>query len=160
MWHLRILLIATTLSAFSCTPRNQPAAPSITTNSSASGIAKDDIQIVEASKFPKKSAPFSIVKATIVDDTLELEVSHGGGCETHEFSIYWDGIFLEESPLSATLFIDHDDKGDTCEALISSKITFNLKQIKEAHMSGYPNIAMREVTLFLRGTKQRVNYSF
>lgn len=62
--------------------------------------------------------------AQIVDDTLVLEVGYGGGCETHEFTLCFDGFVLDTDIV--LLGVHHDANGDACEAFITEEQKFDL----------------------------------
>ena len=70
------------------------------------------------------------VEALSVSDTmLHVDYGHGGGCETHQYSICWDGSVSESEPPQARLVLWHDDGGDTCEALLSGTYSVDLQPI-------------------------------
>lgn len=75
--------------------------------------------------------------ASVSGDTLSIDVSYGGGCETHDFQICWDGLFLESEPVQVGLEVWHDAHGDACEAEISETLTFDLSPLKQAWQDGY-----------------------
>ena len=81
--------------------------------------------------------PTSVDAAAITGDTLSLDVSYGGGCETHRFQICWQGSFAESAPVQVWLELWHDAGGDTCEAALSEILTFDLTPLKEAWQDAY-----------------------
>jgi hypothetical protein len=78
-----------------------------------------------------------LANAAITGDTLTIEASYGGGCETHEFQICWDQLFLESEPVQVGLEVWHDANGDSCEAYLSETLSFDLAPLKQAWQDGY-----------------------
>jgi len=60
---------------------------------------------------------------------LNLSVSYSGGCKTHNFSVFWNGIFTYSNPLRATILITHDANYDNCESYLTEVLTLDLKQL-------------------------------
>lgn len=81
--------------------------------------------------------PVDIGQATMMADVLQLEVSYGGGCETHEFRLCWNEKFRESQPVQVALTLQHDANGDTCEAYLHEELEFDLAPLKAAYMSAY-----------------------
>ena len=80
---------------------------------------------------------YTINAATIEDDILSVDVSYGGGCETHVFTLVTESMFLESFPVQLRVSLAHNANGDTCEALITEVHHFDLTPIKEAYQKGY-----------------------
>ena len=59
---------------------------------------------------------YVINAATVEDDTLRVNVSYSGGCETHAFTLVAEPMFLESFPVQLRVSIAHNANGDTCEA--------------------------------------------
>ncbi len=83
------------------------------------------------------SADGLIQSASIEGDTLVLEVAYGGGCEEHIFDLFWDGGFLESSPVQAQLQLTHGGEPDFCEAFIMETLRFDLTPLREAYERTY-----------------------
>lgn len=82
--------------------------------------------------------PVTVTGARQESDTLAVDVSYGGGCETHQFSMCWpDRVFLESDPVQVPVVIWHDDGGDTCEAAISQTLQFDLRPLYTAFDDAY-----------------------
>ena len=85
------------------------------------------------------SDPFDLTDAASIEgDTLLLPVGYSGGCADHAFRACWDGSFAESDPVQATLTIQHDANGDSCEAYLSETLAFDLSPLAEAHREAYP----------------------
>lgn len=75
--------------------------------------------------------PFRILNVYIEDNCLKIKLSHGGGCEIHEFIMIYNEL-PQFSIYSGTLILSHDANGDTCEALITKTIGYNLSPLQQA----------------------------
>ncbi len=86
----------------------------------------------------ESGATTEIGAATLDGDTLSVEVSYGGGCEAHTFTLCWpDQSFAESSPVQATLELYHDDGGDMCDAWMSETLLISLIPLKQAWEAAY-----------------------
>ena len=75
--------------------------------------------------------------ARIERDTLYLRVKHGGGCARHEYALVaWNG-WLESNPVQLGAFLAHDRNGDSCEALLTADLRFNLTPARDAFKDIY-----------------------
>lgn len=80
---------------------------------------------------------YTINAATLEGDTLRVNVSYSGGCETHAFTLVAESRFLESFPVQLRVSIAHNANGDRCEALITEDYHFDLTPLKEAYQKGY-----------------------
>lgn len=80
---------------------------------------------------------YTINAATLEGDTLRVNVSYSGGCETHAFTLVAEQRFLESFPVQLRVSLAHNANGDTCEAWITEDYHFDLTPIKEAYQKGY-----------------------
>lgn len=81
--------------------------------------------------------PAAVVKFDITRNVLELTTRYGGGCEVHDFELYWDGLFMESYPVQVNLQLSHNSHNDMCRALITDNLYFDLTLLKTAYSSGY-----------------------
>jgi hypothetical protein len=58
-----------------------------------------------------------------------LDLQFGGGCEEHDFAVWWTGIAAPSNPPVIPLELQHYDHGDTCDALLSRSIWIDLTEI-------------------------------
>jgi hypothetical protein len=100
-----------------------------------------------------------IQDAAVVGDSLVMMVSYGGGCETHDFGLCWDGAFAESNPVQAGLFVSHDGHDDPCDANPSQELTFDLTPMKDAWIAGYQQ-QNGTILLNLQGWMGQLSYSF
>ena len=75
--------------------------------------------------------------ATITDDTLTINVSYGGGCKTHQFTLIASEAFLESFPVQLPISIAHNANGDLCRAWLTEDYHFDLTPIKTLYQEGY-----------------------
>ena len=80
---------------------------------------------------------YVINAATIENDTLTINVSYGGGCETHEFTLVAEPRFLESFPVQLHVSLAHNANDDRCEAWLTEDYHFDLTPIKEVYQKGY-----------------------
>ncbi len=77
-----------------------------------------------SSKLPTDT--FHVDSLQIKNDCLELTVSYGGGCKNHYFQLT---ILPTMGPLN-TLMLCHEANKDLCEAWITKKVSFSLKELQ------------------------------
>ncbi len=58
-----------------------------------------------------------------------MVVRYSGGCEDHQFSVYWDGVATKSLPPQMVVNVYHDDRGDTCEAYLSDTVRFDAQEL-------------------------------
>ena len=80
---------------------------------------------------------YVINAATLEGDTLRVNVSYSGGCETHAFTLVAEQRFLESFPVQLRVSLAHNANGDTCEAWITEDYHFDLTPIKEVYQKSY-----------------------
>jgi hypothetical protein len=79
-------------------------------------------------------APFRLDTAYVAADTLDLSITHGGGCEAHFYFLYMSpAVFSESNPAQAEIYLQHIDNGDACDALLSPSLKFDLTPIAELY---------------------------
>ena len=104
--------------------------------------AGDDIEkigtaVIAASTEAWGTDAYVINTATIEADTLRVNVSYSGGCETHAFTLVAEPMFLESFPVQLRVSLAHNANSDTCEASITEDHQFDLVPIKTAYQKGY-----------------------
>ena len=104
--------------------------------------AGDDIEkigtaVIAASTEAWGTDAYVINTATIEGDTLQINVSYTGGCETHAFTLVAEERFLESFPVQLRVSIAHNANSDTCEDSITEDHSFDLTPIKTAYQKGY-----------------------
>lgn len=99
-------------------------------------FADNPVKITELSTIPVDNFPFEILNIEFDEDVVHLEVSYAGGCEPHEFSLFVSNIFMESNPVKITSLLSHFTM-DTCEALITEVISFDLLPLQEFYRRAY-----------------------
>lgn len=79
---------------------------------------------------PKENADFKVLEASIEGDVLTMKVSYSGGCKTHVFNAYFNGMYMKSMPPKASIYIEHINDNDLCKELITEEIQFNLTNVK------------------------------
>ena len=85
--------------------------------------------------------PVTVRRGELYEDILTLSVTFGGGCGAHEFRLFMQPAFLKSFPAQASLFLQHTDLGDPCDAIISEEISFNIRSIAELYRCRYGDYA-------------------
>ena len=81
---------------------------------------------------------FNLKDIEITGDIITLNLTHGGGCKEHNYSLFMSPVaFLESQPVQANLYLQHNSNGDACEALIDTNVSFNLRSIAELYQTFY-----------------------
>ena len=77
---------------------------------------------------PENSAVTDILKTSIEGNILTIEVSYSGGCNEHEFQLYFDGTYMKSLPPKVNFILTHDDKGDVCRSMVEKKLNFDISK--------------------------------
>jgi hypothetical protein len=103
---------------------------------------------------------YSIQEARVDEDgRLSMLVQYGGGCREHEFTLCWDGKFLESFPVQTWLVLHHDGNGDMCRALPTETLVFDLKELEKGYRKAYREDS-GQIMLRLHGYDQAVPFFF
>jgi len=84
-----------------------------------------------------------IAKASVLGDTLSLDVQYGGGCREHQISVYWIGDWLESFPPQVTLQVTHNANNDPCDAWITERRFFDLRFLVDANPNYHGDVLLR-----------------
>ena len=108
------------------------------TDDTADDIGKiGDTVIASTPEASSVTDAYVINTATVKGETLRVNVSYSGGCETHEFTLVAEPRFLESFPVQLRVSIAHNANGDTCQDSITEDHVFDLTPIKEVYQKGY-----------------------
>jgi hypothetical protein len=80
---------------------------------------------------------FQIQDAVVSGHALQVTLSYGGGCRTHDVKLVAWGGWMESNPVQVRLFISHEDFDDPCDAWITRVFTFDLIPMKLAYQGSY-----------------------
>ena len=89
----------------------------------------DDSRVLDICELDAED-PFDIDGVSIEGDSLIVRVSYTGGCGSHEWQICWDGTTDDISPPQVYLDIGHNSNGDTCEAIRTETLTFDISSLQ------------------------------
>ena len=70
-------------------------------------------------------------------NVLTLNVSYGGGCKAHDFTLVTSGVFRESNPVELQAIIAHNANGDSCEAWLTETYHFDLSPLKAHYQKTY-----------------------
>lgn len=84
------------------------------------------------SETPPKGDEFKVSQAVIEADQLKIDVTYSGGCERHNFDLYWDGSYQESFPQQVQMVLVHDANSDPCERSIQETLIFDLLDLEPA----------------------------
>jgi hypothetical protein len=98
--------------------------------------------------------------AMITDDRLELNVSYGGGCEKHQFTLVSTGVFLEPFPVQLRVDLAHNANNDSCEAWLTDDYHFDLSAIKILYQAAYQQEASTTILLLEDAPNGDLVYAF
>lgn len=93
---------------------------------------QDIIMYTDYHSIPLFTDSLTVQKINMDKNTLQLVVSYGGGCKSHQFALYGFAGFLKSLPPQADLFLSHNGNGDPCKALIIQELNFNLENLLTA----------------------------
>jgi hypothetical protein len=88
-----------------------------------------DLPGITIGEIPAKDPELVISDASIEGNVLAVEVGYPGGCQEHEFELYWDGLYIETVVPQVDLAIFHENNGDACEAFIFETIEFDISEL-------------------------------
>lgn len=118
---------------------------------------KNIISITRKEDFSKPdvsgtAANFTIESMSLKDDIATLVVNYSGGCATHTFKAYFNGMFMKSMPPRATVFLEHDNGGDNCRKLVIDTLYVDLKEVR------YNKESAGTVIVGFNGTDQVLQY--
>lgn len=99
-------------------------------------FADKPAQIVNDDAIPDNPTPVSIINVQFMDDIVVLEVRYAGGCKAHDFHLFLSQPFMESQPPQVHATLQHLTE-DSCEAVITEKISFDLLPLREFYRRAY-----------------------
>ena len=153
-----IIVNDTTVYTITACKNNETVSRSVTVFVKSISFPEDII--IDQELFGKaKRDSFVITQLFIYEDYLDLMVQYGGGCEMHEFTLIAEEEFMESNPVQTNLVLSHDAHNDSCEALITKPMRFNLSLLKEKWQSEYLKDS-GEITMIIEGYTDPITYRF
>jgi len=81
---------------------------------------------------PNDGDPLTVESAEMNGDVLTVEVTYGGGCADHSITACWINTGCATSdPPQTGLALVHDAGGDSCKALVSETLTYDLSPMRD-----------------------------
>lgn len=100
------------------------------------------VKITDAPADSLRRDSFDLKTVSLNADTLFMEITHGGGCQPHDYALFMSpSVFAESFPVQASLYLRHHANGDACEALLQAKLCFDLRPVAEQYRKFYGNLA-------------------
>lgn len=72
---------------------------------------------------------YTINDVRIDNNKMVINVSYGGGCETHEWKLLTNGAMMKSMPPQMNVTLWHNSNGDNCRGWITEDLEFNLSPI-------------------------------
>ena len=95
----------------------------------------------------------------ITEDVLTLNVSYGGGCKAHDFTLVTSGVFQGTDPVELQAVIAHNANTDSCEAYLTETYHFDVSPLK-AHYQKIYQTQEGALGLRIQGIPEPVVYTF
>lgn len=108
-------------------------------------------------RFVARLDPFDLERVSVSGDELLLQLSTGGGCEKHEYAVWWSGDFKEDGDggVMVDLRISHNAKNDPCEAIVTHELRVDISPIRNAFGKAHPESGRTLRMRFPDGGNQR-----
>ena len=105
-----------------------------------------------------KSDPYEIQTAAVQDDMLVLDISYGGGCETHLFDACFGEVFAAALDIME-ITVSHDSQGEGCFDIVFDQLFIDLLPV-QAYYKQVTGATNGVIKLVLDGEADAVFYSF
>jgi hypothetical protein len=86
---------------------------------------------------PENNASFTVKSIKVKGDILNIEVEYSGGCQKHEFELFFNGMYMKSMPPKAGLILVHKNNGDNCRELITETLKFDLTPTRYGDTKDY-----------------------
>jgi hypothetical protein len=80
---------------------------------------------------------YDLNSIAITGDRLTIDVSYGGGCRTHAFTLVLAPSFAESDPVQLTAELAHEAQGDPCQAWLTEQYVFDLELVRTRYRETY-----------------------
>ncbi len=81
--------------------------------------------------------PYSLLDINLERRILYLHVGFSGCSPDHPFQLYMVDGFMESFPVQARLVLDHDSRGELCQAWFQQRLAFDLQPIVDDYVKSY-----------------------
>ena len=138
------MLVLGLLGSTGCRQDRPPAAPgpldtavTVTPDGATSSGVRSGTMVVSNAPGSWGDDDYVLNAAAIAGDALTLNVSYGGGCATHRFTLVASETFMESFPVQLAVLLAHDANGDACEAWLTEDYRFDLRVIRDRYREAY-----------------------
>ena len=161
------MLVLGLLASTGCGWDRPPAAPgpldtavTVTPDGATSSGVRSGTVVVSNAPGSWGDDDYVLGAAAIAGDALTLNVSYGGGCATHRFTLVASETFMESSPVRLAVLLAHDANGDACEAWLTEDYRFDLRVIRDRYREAYGRGPGEVVLLLDDAPSGRLVYAF
>jgi hypothetical protein len=118
-----ILLFVSLICIFSCEK-----------TSNTLNTCPDLINNISLSDYPTDI--YSVNEVRVEGEELLINVTYGGGCEDHDFSLIKPPLFCGTPPISLIMYLSHDSHNDACFAIVTEhNLCFDISEIFELYLN-------------------------
>ena len=121
--------------------------------SSTQNIIIDDLLYQNAPRDPVTMNNIKLVK-----NSLYMNISYGGGCEEHEFTLIAT-TFMESEPVQVNIILSHEDNDDPCDMWINENHSYNLLPLKKSWQLSY-QAKSGSIVINIEGWNESIIYQF
>ena len=80
---------------------------------------------------------YDLNSIAIAGDRMTIDVSYGGGCRTHAFTLVLSPSFAESDPVQLAAELAHEAQADPCQAWLTEQYVFDLDLVKTRYREVY-----------------------
>jgi len=139
------MLVLGLLASTGCRQDRPPAAPgaldtavAVTPDGATSSGVRSGTVVVSNAPGSWGDDDYVLDAAAIAGDALTLNVSYGGGCATHRFTLVASETFMESFPVQlAVLLAPRRERRRACEAWLTEDYRFDLRVIRDRYREAY-----------------------
>lgn len=87
------------------------------------------LKLKKVNTLTKEQSNFTVLKGASFDKQLKqliIDISYGGGCSLHLFSLEWDGVILKSIPPQYNFTLVDASKYDPCKAILPAQLRFDI----------------------------------
>ena len=151
-------IVLATVAAIACTQSPTVEEPALAQTALVN--ATPQVVITDRPELLQTGDRYEIVGEPRIDgDDLLVTVRYGGGCARHDFVLTTSAVFAESEPVQTGLTLLHDANGDSCRALVTTDLRFDLTPLEQEWRQSYQQQSGR-IALHLKGWGKQLLYHF
>lgn len=101
---------------------------------------------------PKDNSSTEINSLAIDGNILTIDVSYSGGCQEHDFKLYFDGNYMKSLPPKANFILVHNNQNDACREFITEKLQFDISKSKYE--------GQNEIVVMVNNSSSKASYKY